>query len=883
MIISLSLVLLLIIFGLVSIVGNNLTGRAIQRDYSQESKTIFQKIIDKIGFRRFDPGVMEDVFKLKGELETKELVQEIKGQGIARETAIQEISDAFVNHLDSLIFEKSKKRLTDYGEFKDGTNFERVESALNILKKTSGEKVFEKEAADFYYVLIMLEEALKSEIIEIDLPSEISSEEIYGFGIGGSFKFEQRDSLIRIILIDSDDKKYLVFEAYPLLDYLPMKTFSIEDYCEETCIFEEKITPKKLRVEIYGSDKNMLKINLVSLIKEAPVDDKTFISSQQERSKVKRLNNMIQYAHLSWTAASNEFSRSSYEIKESIKPGWGNSQGFEYYSEGVFEKWKEETESKIPLDESRGTIEIEKPTLIQRFLGRVISSNEISGENSEDKEECEFRDSSGRCLPDSWDWRNWQGGNGKDSWITPVGDQDGYGSCYAFSTTGTVEAVANLYYNQDINPDLSEQTVICQSIDSYNEINPSLVWVPQYWIGRFTVGRLLNYIFLNFGGGNPAYSLENVKTHGVEEEIKYGDVDCNYYTAGSEICYDYCMEAKDYGGTYEGDWRIKDYDGGIISYILATLSPTTKNDKTEIKKKLINGGPLAFATSLSERFDLLPAPHAMVLVGYRESDSLGTVWIVKNSWGHAPGKFGDFFKWGFTGGTWEFPEIPSDSLFIVGSTSVEEPYHKSIDHDIKCYDQDGDGFCNWGLTGFPLKENSWESENPMPESCEEVSYGISPDGGPGVYDTEWGCATLNPNMPDADDSNPLIGHYENDSYSGAVSDCLIHADCEQGQRCVWNEELKIRQCVTKCQRREDCWEAGFSYINNEGAWCQGNCIVGPGECHSDCVANNYDSCKETITSPAGQTCTLVWRGPEWEGSCSADCDFFPPEGAYTEN
>lgn len=73
---------------------------------------------------------------------------------------------------------------------------------------------------------------------------------------------------------------------------------------------------------------------------------------------------------------------------------------------------------------------------------------------------------------DVWDWRNRHGANDPSSpyfddddsgftgWITPIKNQaepTGCGSCSAFGTFGSFEAMINLYYNQHLDLDLSEQ------------------------------------------------------------------------------------------------------------------------------------------------------------------------------------------------------------------------------------------------------------------------------------------------------------------------------------------------------------------------------------------------------------------------------------------
>ncbi len=63
--------------------------------------------------------------------------------------------------------------------------------------------------------------------------------------------------------------------------------------------------------------------------------------------------------------------------------------------------------------------------------------------------------------PPHWDWRNASSNGKTGDWITPVRDQGGCGSCWAFGALGALEALVNIREGHpDLDVDLSEQYVL---------------------------------------------------------------------------------------------------------------------------------------------------------------------------------------------------------------------------------------------------------------------------------------------------------------------------------------------------------------------------------------------------------------------------------------
>jgi len=74
----------------------------------------------------------------------------------------------------------------------------------------------------------------------------------------------------------------------------------------------------------------------------------------------------------------------------------------------------------------------------------------------------------GSCrLPKSFDWRS----RHNENWITSAKNQGNLDSCLYFATLGVAEAIINLYYNQHIDLDLSEQQLFdCRNDPDYNNL-----------------------------------------------------------------------------------------------------------------------------------------------------------------------------------------------------------------------------------------------------------------------------------------------------------------------------------------------------------------------------------------------------------------------------
>lgn len=200
-------------------------------------------------------------------------------------------------------------------------------------------------------------------------------------------------------------------------------------------------------------------------------------------------------------------------------------------------------------------------------------------------------------IPTAIDWR-------KLGAVTEVKDQGQCGSCWAFSTTGSLEAAHFRLTNKLVS--LSEQQLVdCSSKYNNNGCN----------------GGLMDNAF--------QYIQEN---HGLDTEESYP------YHGKVEECH---FSESNIGSTCSGFVDIESGDEKALRDALATIGPVSVAiDVTEDKFMLYKDG-IFVDTECANGLDDLN--HGVLVVGYGKSigdTKKQDFWIVKNSWGT---------KWGENG------------------------------------------------------------------------------------------------------------------------------------------------------------------------------------------------------------------------------------------
>jgi len=498
---------------------------------------------------------------------------------------------------------------------------------------------------------------------------------IFGISINANISLNSDTGFVRVLLTDSNNNEFLISDANILLS--DSNNLSLSNYCFETCYLDTTIF-RNVRIIISDATIEIFDFVLsTSYIPQFKYKQDSIFTKRNIENAVKIVD-YISQSKLSWLVDTTEFSKLPYsEKKKKIGNGGDlpNLYGFDYYKGGYF-SFPDAYEIN---EESRGNI-------VENF---------------------DWRNRHGANNPNSpyWDGDNddWSGWNTKrhETQIAP--------DCWAFAPTYTLEALVNLYYNQHLDLNLSEQDVVScsggqSSIPAPTPSNPN----PDPCVG-----------------GKPSLAINYIKNTGVV----------------NESCFTYTGYCADFTPACSLKCNNPQYE-----FIANNAFTSYYNTEEDTKLKIIELGPI---NGLVKDWG-----HIMSLVGYSvvqagdliwngdtsfsqfneflvdsTSPDIGkTYWIFKNSWGN----------WGISQTPYVYILMDISNLYLywntvplscTGSQALTE-------QDRTCLDLDGDGYYWWGIGSKPV-------------TCPLCSFAER----------------------DCDDSDPLVGPYDSAFYCTPI--CLF--------------------------------------------------------------------------------------------------------------
>ena len=460
---------------------------------------------------------------------------------------------------------------------------------------------------------------------DVEIPFGVRTP-IYGLSVSGKIVFEDEDdSYVRVIMKDNYNYDHLVYENYPLL--ADGMSVDFHDIAMETKQLNG-ITPNSIRVELKNATLTLEALNYISTIGSSSrtYKSETVLQKEQSQCIVDRLNDNLTRHNKTWRAGMTSMAEKTFEEKKAMFGGrLPQLYGFEYYTGGIF---------VMP-----GALKSEG-----RANTRSVTTSYVP----------------------EWDWRNRHGKN----WMTSVKNQGNCGSCFAHAAIATLEAYVNLYYNMDLDYNLSEQELVsCMGSNGC------------------------------IGGGGLMTTFNFLKSNGVVDE------DCFSYSASYISCDQKCQNPSE---------RIT---------VLKFGSPTANVDS--IKRHLFKA-PIAYGLGAWD--------HGMVMAGYKtiaagdviytgfnnsviinsstHADLIGqTAWLFKNSWGTS---------WGDQGYCYVIADNHPYNVRKCLDGKISSLVYN--DSDIVIEDADGDGYYYWGPIGKPSHCPSWVPDTPDGDDS-DINYG----------------------------------------------------------------------------------------------------------------------------------------------------------------
>lgn len=476
--------------------------------------------------------------------------------------------------------------------------------------------------------------------------------------------------LVRLILEGNDQRQYLIAESYR--EIAEDGEIVMQDNADETANLDGVI-PGKLKLYVKNAQVNLQSLKLTSGgSRTATTRNTDSLRLTKVQAKVDKINAYNNAHQRLWTAGVTPLSLMTLEERMRAL-GFDVSDdtgGFEYYAGGIFEVGDP--------DEY-----VQNPTRTNSFV-------------------------------DEFDWTDRHGKN----WMTSIKGQGYSNYCAAFTGVACLEALVNLYYNQKIDLDLSEQETAC-CCHVVTGRNPYTKGLFPEWVADF---------FRDYGvceeDSYPFYDDENRAECGSDTISPL----LNVKISGSNSIYDF----QNHTGFYEDSIKYHIInDGPLASGFYTTIDPTNPGHGRSHAMALVGYGTIHAGDTIREIIgkssndscsyftDYYVIPNNSPLIGrtYFKFKNSNNIRINDDLNGYMYLIFHYMADDGYS--CFDNP-IRYHYPFTITNCQTNQPLYTNS--DVVCEDADGDGYYFWGL-------------GPKPSNCPS-----------GVPDT-----------PDGDDSDPTVG------------------------------------------------------------------------------------------------------------------------------
>ena len=276
---------------------------------------------------------------------------------------------------------------------------------------------------------------------------------ISSLSVNGSLNLSCDSSLLRVILVDKNSKEYMIYEAYGMI--VNSMSFSFSNKADETALLFN-VVPTSIKIIVRNAS-----ITISTFIVDQTVLTSSQSSIETQRNanntivnnaKIAILNQQIANHCMNWKAGITSLSQNTFENRLISLETSDNylSYGYEYYKSGAF---------SMPIYQNCSKLK--------------------SGTDNSILYEFDWRNKHNACQPNS----SYYKAGDSIGWLTPIKGQGSIcGSCWCFSTVGTLELYTNLYFNRHLDFDLSEQEVLsCSHAGTCagGDQNSSLAWVVK--------------------------------------------------------------------------------------------------------------------------------------------------------------------------------------------------------------------------------------------------------------------------------------------------------------------------------------------------------------------------------------------------------------------